>query len=408
MVVLTESQILAKAKGSRVMSAKDLGIIKSINLWGNDLTDVSILSSMPQLEVLSLAVNKLTSLSIFTALPALKELYMRQNLISDPRELLHLAALPSLRILWLVDNPVAALPEYRNLVLRILPALEKLDDAAITEDERDEAFLSGMPTMQELDGLYQRLAASTAGSAGGPQGVAPGTPTRTASQGRLPTASAGGQPLQSPTPSRRSNAPADYLPPTRSTDKLNVGISGTGDDYQDAFTVHQSPTSQRNSQSGSRPSVAEQRALTGGSGPSASTDAAKRPPWLRSEMEPAAIKQSIRDAGADVSPSSSTQLEDDALSPTFATLHSQSSRFPPAPTPASVSALHAQQAYPPYPQQAGQIQSQSDSPTPGTRRGSGQTNILFAVLSLIKELDPVSLKMVREEIDKISTARRPY
>jgi hypothetical protein len=36
--------------------------IKSLNLWGNDLDDISIVNQMSQIEVLSLAVNFISTL----------------------------------------------------------------------------------------------------------------------------------------------------------------------------------------------------------------------------------------------------------------------------------------------------------------------------------------------------------
>jgi hypothetical protein len=39
------------------MKTNRIDTIKSLNLWGNDLNDISIVNQMQQLEVLSLAVN---------------------------------------------------------------------------------------------------------------------------------------------------------------------------------------------------------------------------------------------------------------------------------------------------------------------------------------------------------------
>jgi len=57
--------------------------IKSLNLWGNDLEDVSIVQKMTSLEVLSLAVNQITTLQDFRYCTNLRELYLRQNKISS-------------------------------------------------------------------------------------------------------------------------------------------------------------------------------------------------------------------------------------------------------------------------------------------------------------------------------------
>lgn len=64
--------------------------IDKVNLWGNELEDVTLIWSMPNLTVISLAVNKLKSLEDFQYCPRLKELYMRKNDIRDINELNYL------------------------------------------------------------------------------------------------------------------------------------------------------------------------------------------------------------------------------------------------------------------------------------------------------------------------------
>jgi len=58
--------------------------VRNLNLWGTDLTDVSILSRMLNVEVLSLSVNKISSLRDFAACPKLQELYLRKNEVRGP------------------------------------------------------------------------------------------------------------------------------------------------------------------------------------------------------------------------------------------------------------------------------------------------------------------------------------
>lgn len=108
---------------------------------------------MPQLKVLSLAVNKISSLSAFSKLYNLRELYLRQNLVSDPAELRQLVGLDNLRVLWLAANPIASLSNYRHLVLRCVPTLDKLDEQDVSDDERDAALLAGCPSPKELSDM---------------------------------------------------------------------------------------------------------------------------------------------------------------------------------------------------------------------------------------------------------------
>ncbi len=62
----------------------------------------------------------------------LKELYLRKNHISDISEIRHLIDLPELKVLWLCDNPCANIPNYREIVIKCLPNLEKLDNTPIS------------------------------------------------------------------------------------------------------------------------------------------------------------------------------------------------------------------------------------------------------------------------------------
>ena len=59
MVLLTENLVVSKAR------ADSLSNVKNLNLWGNDLTDVSVLQRVPNIEVLSLSLNRISSLKDF-------------------------------------------------------------------------------------------------------------------------------------------------------------------------------------------------------------------------------------------------------------------------------------------------------------------------------------------------------
>ena len=56
-----------------------LAEIRNLNLWGNGISDVSVVQRMPNVEVLSLSVNKISTLKDFSYCPALQELYLRKN-----------------------------------------------------------------------------------------------------------------------------------------------------------------------------------------------------------------------------------------------------------------------------------------------------------------------------------------
>lgn len=117
-----------------------LHLIKKLNLWGNDLQDVSILKNLSSLEVLALTVNQITTLKDFAGLQNLRELYLRRNFIpADLMELCYLTGLKNLKMLNLGENPISTeqggIPFYRSVVLKHLPWLEKLDDQPVTYDE---------------------------------------------------------------------------------------------------------------------------------------------------------------------------------------------------------------------------------------------------------------------------------
>lgn len=128
---LTRKLVLAKAKAS------DLDSVKKLNCWGCNLTDISIFSQIPNIEVLTLSVNSISSLSPLAGCLSLCELYLRRNLIPSLSELSHLRPLTRLRVLWLAENPccVTEPNQYRLTVLRCLPRLQKLDNQVVTEEE---------------------------------------------------------------------------------------------------------------------------------------------------------------------------------------------------------------------------------------------------------------------------------
>ncbi|XP_059613719.1 uncharacterized protein F09G8.5 isoform X3 [Phlebotomus argentipes] len=135
MTKLTEEMVIARSRQS------DLSTVKKLNCWGSELTDVTIIRRMRGVEVLALSVNKISSLADFENCQNLQELYLRRNNIKDLSELAYLQSLPNLKYLWLEENPCVerAGPNYRAIVLRTLPNLQKLDNIDVTPEELAEA-----------------------------------------------------------------------------------------------------------------------------------------------------------------------------------------------------------------------------------------------------------------------------
>ncbi|CAH0716767.1 unnamed protein product, partial [Brenthis ino] len=159
MARLTEEMVIARSKQS------DLSAIKKLNCWGAELGDVSLLRRMPNVEVLALSINKIRTLVDFAGCRRLRELYVRKNEIRDLSEIRHLRHLPDLTSLWLDENPCTLHPEYRMTVLRNLPNLEKLDNVVVHPEEVQEAMRKGVHIpdsddegypQQESYGQYRR------------------------------------------------------------------------------------------------------------------------------------------------------------------------------------------------------------------------------------------------------------
>lgn len=146
--VLTIETIIMRTKCDKINS------IKSLNLWGNDLEDITCVSGVPYLEVISLAVNKIRTLKPFSKLLYLRELYMRKNNIASFNELEFLKGCQSLKTLTLNENPICDNPNYRKLVIRALPQLIKLDDKIISTEEMNQAK-DGDLDEEEEDDDYQ-------------------------------------------------------------------------------------------------------------------------------------------------------------------------------------------------------------------------------------------------------------
>ncbi|XP_008216865.1 cilia- and flagella-associated protein 410 isoform X3 [Nasonia vitripennis] len=164
MVRLTEEMVAARTRVS------DCAAVKKLNCWGTELTDVSILRKMRNVEVLSLSVNNINSLADFQNCVDLKDLFVRKNNIRDLNEVCYLQALPNLRNLWLGENPCADVDGYRLAVIKALPNLEKLDDKIVTPEEVQTAMLRGRSLIHPLT-MMQAESSSPQSGRGSPEVV---------------------------------------------------------------------------------------------------------------------------------------------------------------------------------------------------------------------------------------------
>lgn len=131
--ILSLETIMLRTKNDKINS------LTKLNLWGNDLEDVSCILNVPNLEVISLAVNKINTLKPFSRLLNLKELYLRQNKISNLSEINFLKNCKRLTVLSLSENPLCDCSNYRKKIIQMLPQILKLDDKVISIEERNSA-----------------------------------------------------------------------------------------------------------------------------------------------------------------------------------------------------------------------------------------------------------------------------
>ncbi|XP_070152170.1 cilia- and flagella-associated protein 410 isoform X3 [Polyergus mexicanus] len=129
----------------------DFSAVKKLNCWGTELTDVNILRKMTNVEVLSLSINNIKTLADFQYCHKLQDLFIRRNNIKDLNEVCYLQGLSNLRNLWLGENPCAEKEGYRLAVLRALPNLEKLDDKVVLPEEVQTAMAIGRPLIHPLE-----------------------------------------------------------------------------------------------------------------------------------------------------------------------------------------------------------------------------------------------------------------
>jgi len=132
----------------------DMSNVKKLNCWGAELTDVSVLRKLINVEVLSLSVNCIITLADIQNCKNLQELYIRKNKIPDLNEVCWLRDLTKLKNLWLEENPCCNSSQsdlYRSTVIRNLPQLQKLDNVVVQPDEVSEAMRRGIELIHPYD-----------------------------------------------------------------------------------------------------------------------------------------------------------------------------------------------------------------------------------------------------------------
>ena len=134
---LTQDDIMSRA------NSKNIESIKTLNLWGLKLSDISILCELPLLETISLSNNQIKDISVFKQMKNIKELYLADNQITDINQIENLKNCKKLEKLVLKGNPIYNNPNYIKKILEILPNLiiiDEKDTKSLKNEKNDLPF----------------------------------------------------------------------------------------------------------------------------------------------------------------------------------------------------------------------------------------------------------------------------
>ena len=118
---------------------QNLDSVKTLNLYGLNLSEISLLSKLPSLEILSLSNNQIKDISFLSNLKNLKELYLSNNQINDINQLENLKNCQKLEKLILKGNPISNSPHYIEKINSMLPNLIFLDEKGIKAEKNLDA-----------------------------------------------------------------------------------------------------------------------------------------------------------------------------------------------------------------------------------------------------------------------------
>ena len=118
-----------------------------INLTDNSISEINYLPQLKRLKTLMLINNRISKIENDFAIncPLLSNLVLTNNKISDFKQIDNIASCKSLEKLYLVDNMVTKLKNYRLYVIYKIPTLRILDFQRVTKKEREEALKKFSP-----------------------------------------------------------------------------------------------------------------------------------------------------------------------------------------------------------------------------------------------------------------------
>ncbi|KAG9394371.1 Leucine-rich repeat [Carpediemonas membranifera] len=134
----------------QVTIIENLAVIESmfdgIDLSFNLITHLGEFPLIPSLRVLLVADNSVETISSFLSasnLPLLESINLYHNNISSLAELGKLASLPKLKELYVGRNPVCNIENFRVKLLTLLPQLTVINGSMVTAKEREQASILG-------------------------------------------------------------------------------------------------------------------------------------------------------------------------------------------------------------------------------------------------------------------------
>ncbi len=132
-------------RGFKIMNIQNLSATNDqfacINLTDNSISEINYLPQLKNLKTLMLINNRISKIEKDFAIncPFLTNLVLTNNKISDFEQIDNIASCKSLEKLYLLDNMVTKLKNYRAYVIYKIPTLRILDFQRVTKKEREEA-----------------------------------------------------------------------------------------------------------------------------------------------------------------------------------------------------------------------------------------------------------------------------
>ena len=129
--------------------------LTSLHIWSNDITDVSPLADMTQLEVLRFTKNSVSDLSALAGLVNLKRLSLKSNSVSDVSPL---SGLESLEILHLQAIGLRIRNRLRGLyrISRSRLDIVVFPDRNLEKEIRSELLLYGLGSKESVTPEYMQ------------------------------------------------------------------------------------------------------------------------------------------------------------------------------------------------------------------------------------------------------------